>query len=210
MQDIPIYRIVHKQNLDFILKSSKLCSSLHSDHDPNFIPIGESSLIRHRSMKNIVIQGIDHGKLAEYIPFYFGVRPPMLYAIQHGFDVPKVAPSDIAYIVGSMRKLQEHHCRFIFTDGHAYNALTQFHENETELGNLDWEVIHARNWRNTTSDPDRKRRKQAECLVHHEMPLEAVASFGVYSNASREYLNGLLQTYPHSNFSVNLEPDWYY
>lgn len=87
-----IYRMVHKNNLDYIFQTQKLCSAKHPEIDPDYKPIGETTLIRSRSSKKIIMCGKLYSTLEDYIPFYFGPRPPMLYAIQHGFDVPQIGP----------------------------------------------------------------------------------------------------------------------
>ena len=52
---------------------------------------------------------LDNGKtLGEYIPFYFGMKMPMLYVIQKGFNgVPVIPAQDIVYCVTSIQKVVE-------------------------------------------------------------------------------------------------------
>ncbi|MBI4546914.1 MAG: DUF4433 domain-containing protein [Ignavibacteriae bacterium] len=207
---IYIYRIISKDNLDFILHSGKLCSSSHPECDPNYLPIGETTLIQSRKSKQVIIGNQVFGTLSEYIPFYFGPRPLMLYAIRHGYDVPKIAAHEIVYIISSLEKLKEQSCKYVFTDGHAYDALTQFFDNDAELVNIDWKSVNAKNWKNTPTDPDRKRRKQAECLVYYEMPLSAVALFAVYDRNCLRYVEELLKNHSLTTFDVKLKPEWYY
>lgn len=207
---IPIYRIINKNNLEKIFQTSRICCSLHPDRDADYVPIGETALIQSRSTKKIIIDKSDLGTLSEYIPFYFGNRPPMLYAIQHGYDVPKLPAEDVVYLVSSLNKLKEHGCKYIFTDGHAYDALSQFFNDEAFLANIDWEMVHNRVWKNTPNDPDRKRRKQAECLISMEMPLAAIDCFVVYNQRCLEFVQNLLQTFSLSNFNVHINSQWYY
>lgn len=81
---IYLYRITHKDNLDFILESGKLTCPSHEDSDPNYIGIGNSTLIGGQSSKKINIE--PNGNFTDYVAFYFGARSPMLYAIQKVFN----------------------------------------------------------------------------------------------------------------------------
>jgi hypothetical protein len=209
-QTIYIYRIISKDNLEHIFRSGKLCSSVHPDCDPNYSPIGETTLIESRRSKQIFVGDVMKGALSEYIPFYFGPRPPMLYAIQRGYDVPNISPEKIVYLVSSLPKLKKHGCRYVFSDGHAYDALTQFFDNDNDLVNIDWKTVKAKQWKNIPADPDRKRRKQAECLVHYEMPLGAVDFIAVYDQSNSDFVQELLKKYSLSTLTVEVKPDWYY
>ncbi len=205
-----IYRIISKDNLEYILRNRKLCCSQHPQRDPDYKAIGETTLIQSRKSKPIIIGENHVGTLGEYIPFYFGDRPPMLYAIQRGYDVEKMAPAKIIYVVSSLEKLREHECHYVFTDGHAYDALTQFFDDDSNLNAIDWDMVHARNWKKTPDDPDKKRRKQAECLVWYEMPIESVEFFAVYNGVTKRFVEQLIENKPLITFDVKLKPEWYY
>ena len=43
---------------------------------------------------------------------------------------------------------------------------SRYFDSEADLGEVDFAATEARDWRDTDDDPDRKRRKQAEFLVH--------------------------------------------
>jgi hypothetical protein len=79
-----LYRITHIDNLDFILKSKTVCCPNSKNSDPNFIGIGDSSLIQSRRSRQIPI--IPKGDFLDYVAFYFGARSPMFYNIQNGYN----------------------------------------------------------------------------------------------------------------------------
>ncbi|MDI6804073.1 MAG: DUF4433 domain-containing protein [Bacteroidota bacterium] len=193
-KDPLIFRIIHKDNLDYMLQSGKLVTSSHPDHDPNYKPIGETTLIQSRKAKPIIIGGKNCGTLGDYIPFFFGQRPVMLYAIQEGYYVQKLPPQEIVYIVSSLDKLKQFRCKYLFTDGHAYTELSQFFDNDADLNNIDWSTVYSNKWNNTPSDPDRKRRKQAECLIKYEIPIDALIFFVVYNKSCKSFVDNLLIT----------------
>lgn len=97
-EKIYLYRITHIDNLDFILKSGKLTCPSHRDCDPNYLGIGDATLIGSRSSRKITVE--PNGDFTNYVAFYFGARSPMLYAIQKGFKrVTKRSPEEIIYLV---------------------------------------------------------------------------------------------------------------
>jgi hypothetical protein len=105
MKQTWIYRITHYKNLHFILKNGLHCSNSHIQ-DPNFIQIGLPSLISEREDRTVPVEPF--GTLADYVPFYFTVKSPMLYVITMGSDpeVIKTPPEEIIYIVSSVERLE--------------------------------------------------------------------------------------------------------
>lgn len=147
--------------------------------------------------------------MRDYISFYFGTRSPMLYCIKNGYDVQQRPRHEIIYLISSMEKLQKLNCRFVFTDGHSFAAYTQFFNDMQHLNQIDWRAVNARQWNNTENDPDRKRRKEAECLVFREMPFSAVTGIAVYNQESSDYITVVLQR-NNLNIPVTIETSWYY
>lgn len=186
----------------------KLTCPSHRDGDPNYIGIGDSTLIKSRSSKPIRIP--PNGYFTDYLAFYFGARSPMLYAIQKGYNgVTKRPPQSIIYILTTFKRVTENNSYYIFTDGHAYHSMSQFFNNETGLEEVDWEAVNLVHWQDTEDDPDRKRRKQAELLVFRELPLTALVAVAVYNESVKKEV---LTTFAKHHFScpVLVKPNWYY
>ena len=203
---VNIYRIIHRDNLQILIEDNKICSP-NAGINPNYISIGETDLIRQRGSKQIIIA--PHGVMRDYISFYFGTRSPMLYCIKHGFDVQRRPQYEIIYLISSIEKLKELNCKFVFTDGHSFAAYTQFFNDIRFLNQIDWKAVNLRQWNNTESDPDRKRRKEAECLVFREMPFTAITGIAVYNQESSEYITNVIQN-NNLNIPVTIETSWYY
>lgn len=201
-----IYRIIHRDNLEIVLRDKKIYAP-NFGKDKNYIPIGETELIKQRSA--LAIPKSPGGTIEDYISFYFCVRSPMLYCIKHGFDVNQRPQNEIIYLVSSIEKLVELNKKFVFTDGHAYAAFTYFSSGINKINQLDWEVIKSNRCNNTESDSDRKRRKQAECFVHKYIELKAIHSIGVYNQECYDYIRGALKNY-NSEIPVKIIPEWYY
>lgn len=209
MGNIPktlIYRIIHRENLDILLAENRLICP-NNANNPNYISIGETDLIKQRGMKEIPIDPF--GTMRDYISFYFGARSPMLYCIANGYDVQMRQQEDIIYLVSSIEDLEKQGCRYVFTDGHSFAAISEFFNNREHLNQIDWDVVHGRFWNNTPDDPDRKRRKEAECLVFKEIPFSAIIKIGVYNQNTLEYVSDIISDKVLS-IELSIESDWYY
>ena len=94
-----LFRMTHVDNIPHIIQHG-ITHSSSVNANPNFISIGDSSLISSRN--NILL---NNGRLlGEYIPFYFGVRTPMLYVVQNGYNMVAPTPAEnIVYCVTFFR-----------------------------------------------------------------------------------------------------------
>lgn len=78
-----LYRIIHINNLEYALKHG-LYTRCHVNADPNYINIGDSTLITQRQNHPVKIIP-PGGTLGDYVPFYFGPLSPMLLNIKTGY-----------------------------------------------------------------------------------------------------------------------------
>ena len=135
LNKIYLYRITHIENIPHTLKNGVT----HRDSpnaNPEYINIGDSSLIGTRSEKQIIVdngaQGYGHAELikpGDFIPFYFGVKMPMLFVIQKGYNgVERQLPENIVYCVSSVQSIIDEGLKFYFTDGHAINYLSSCYD----------------------------------------------------------------------------------
>lgn len=151
------------------------------------------------------------GVVADYVPFYFAARSPMLYAISRG-NVPAYqdGQNPLVYLVTDLDRLQKVGCRFVFTDRNAYYQTATYAEDPAELDQLvDWELMEATMWNNTAAEPDRMERRMAELLVHESVPFSAVLAVGVRSAAIASAVAEVLGTLDDPP-PVLVRPNWYY
>jgi hypothetical protein len=199
LENVIVYRMTHIENIPHILhygithKNSPNCN-------PNFVPIGDQSLIDARSEKRVFI---DNGKieysiglnaivLGDFIPFYFGVRMPMLYVVQNGgnFVENATSPQDIVYMACSLQKVIDSSISYYFTDGHATDSMTSVYD-DTNVENLekiiDWDAIKAKYW-SGNENLNVKRKKQAEFLVGGDLPADCIVGYVCYDDNSKQKL----------------------
>ena len=195
---IHIYRMTHLDNIPDILQQG-IAHRNSQKANKSYITIGDTSLIRNRMNKRVMVNNGDYESLGnlsiclgDFIPFYFGVKMPMLYVIQSGGNFVEKAthPSQIVYVVCSLMKLVRAGHRIFFSDGHATDRLTSFFGQERlmELPEiLDWKAIKAEYWAGH-DNLEIKRKKQAECLVSEDISPELIHGFVCYDKRAEEIL----------------------
>jgi hypothetical protein len=198
LNKVILYRITHIENIPHILQYG----ITHKDSintNTVYINIGDLSLIDTRSKKKV---NIDNGEynpngmvtitLGDYIPFYFGVKMPMLYVAQHGgnFVERATSPTDIIYLGCSVSKIISSKLNFYFSDGHATDMLTSFYDKSKidELVNIvDWDAVKSSYW-GGAENLNIKRKKQAEFLVSGDLSVEFIIAFGCYNEKAKDKL----------------------
>jgi hypothetical protein len=202
-----IFRITHINNLPFILRAGLHCPTAVIQ-DPAFTPIGFPTLIEYR--KERVVPIAPGGTLADYVPFYFWPKSPMLYVIHKGNDpeVIKTPQQDIIYLVSSLEALQTSACQFVFTDRHAKLDYANFYNKPGEVNLLNWELIKTDQWARSHG-PERMEMKQAECLVYQHVPLTAIIGIAVLNQAANDLTSQYL-TEAGVQIPVKVKPEFYF
>jgi len=200
LQDNPmvaIYHITHQNNLANILATGGLwCDAQTSANGLRPTEIAHANIKERRSRRRVPVS-MD-GVLADYVPFYFCPRSPMLYSIHHGYVTAyQDGQAPLLHLRTSTEAVADCELRFAFTDGHATMALSRYFDDLTDLNQLDWEVINSRYWSDTASDNDRKRRKQAEFLVYRFFPWNLVQEIGVINRQMADVVTNLIQNQAH-------------
>lgn len=192
-----LFRMTHIENISHISEYGIThISSPNSNQD--YKPIGDGSLIGTRN--NFIMP--NERRLGDYTPFYFGVRMPMLYVIQNGYNGVKIIkPENIIYCVTSVNQVIKNELNYVFTDGHAIDNLTDYYypENIDEIETLiDMKAINSKYWKDD-NDLDLKRRKEAEFLVEGDVPVKAIKGYISYNQESKNNLinNGISEEKIH-------------
>lgn len=69
------------------------------------------------------------GCLHDYVPFYFGARSPMLYAIKSGnVEGYEQGQEAVVYLVSTAQKVSGAGLGHVFTDGHGIMGFTAFYD----------------------------------------------------------------------------------
>ncbi len=210
LEETFIYRIVHIDNLDYILQNNKLTTYSNADADSNYVGIGEGELINLRINHTISTtnSGIEYCPSCDFLPFYFEHRSVMLLRIQTGRNVQKVAPENIIYFVYKLSDIIKD-INYLFSDGHGYARITQWFDDIQFLNLLNLEDIKRKWWNNTEEDGDRERRKQAEFWIENEIALNLAKGIGVYNENALHLAQELCAKHGRE-IEIKVKPEYYY
>jgi hypothetical protein len=198
LADIKVYRMTHIDNVAHILENG-ITHRNSPNHNPNFVAIGDISLIHTRDNKQVTVDNGDFLDfdaptitLGDFIPFYFGIKMPMLYVIQNGgnFVVKSTPALKIVYLVCSVKRIINKHKNYYFSDGHATDNLTTFYD-KTRINDLpeiiDWNAVRASYW-GGQDNLNVKRKKQAEFLVSEDIASNFIIGYVCYNDVAKNKL----------------------
>lgn len=175
------------------------------------VEIGYDHIKRRRALR-VVPCGVG-GTLADYVPFYFAPRSPMLYAITRGLVSQEAACTEqIAYLVSSTQSLRAAGLTVIASNRHAELGYAEMTDNDGDLDDddfIDWPLMTATYWNNTPDDPDRKERRQAEFLVHPRVPWQVIEGIATKTERARAQVERVLGTAGYSP-PVVVSAEWYF
>lgn len=202
-----LYHFTRVEHLASIVREGLMSDSRAQTSGFLQLEVGNQGIKSRRRARAVPLgQG---GVVADYVPFYFNPRSPMLSAIHHG-RVPTYQQGcdRLVFIVTSAEKLSTAGHRPIFTDRNAVLSITAFREEIQDLDDfVDWEVIRAQYWNDF---PEGRELRQAECLVHSAVPWSAVQGLVAKSQAVADEAQAVLDTIGETRFWCTVRPDLYF
>jgi hypothetical protein len=201
-----IYHFTHGKNLEAILAAGELRPSATAE---NVVDIADAKIKNSRANRTVTCG--PRGRVGDYVPFYFAPRSPMLFRIQQGgVEGVDAGPRGLVYFATTTERLDTAGLAWVFTDGNAAAAVTQFFDITALVADkIDWPLMQATHWNNTTEDGDRVRRRGAECLVHGAVPLDVIEEIGVYDAAAQTRATEILLA-AGRDVTIAVRQDWYF
>jgi hypothetical protein len=208
-----IYHFTHLDNLPSILAEGQLVCDAQMQQRPGFTEVGDLSIKERRRSREIPTG--PGGTVADYVPFYFAARSPMMFRIYYdcrdsatGRYPEGVDP--LVYLVSSVDAITGAGLHWVASDGNSSMGPTRFTTDlATMAGFIDWPLMEEQYWKNTQDDGDRVRRRSAEFLVHGAAPVSAVIGYAVRTPEREAQLLAVLQASGHSGSYCSVRPDWY-
>lgn len=172
---------------------------------PDFIEVGDTGIKARRRRKTISGLGTAVGNC---VPFYFAPRSPMLYRLwDRGRGVDQAS---IVYLTTTVEALVESGHEWVVSDRNAVLDLARFTTDAADLDDhIDWPLMRGAMWNDTPSEPDRKERRMAECLVLESVPWQRIMSVGCQNDAVAQRVRGILGAARHQPL-VNVRAGWYF
>jgi hypothetical protein len=205
----PLIHFTHISHLGTILKHGLLSDTEAQRAGLILAEVGNQGIKSKRRCRRVPVP--PGGAVADYTPFYFAARSPMMSAIKHG-RVPAYAGScdDLIHLVTTVERLVELGIPLVFTDRNAVLDLAEFTADLRRLDTLvDWPLMRAHIWTNTDAQPDRRERRMAECLAYRRAPWTAFTEVVTKTRACAGQAQGLLDTVGES-VRVVVRPGWYF
>lgn len=207
-----LYHITHVDNLPGILRDGGLWSdaALIQRGGPA-ASIGMGS-IKQRRLGLPVKCFFNGGNVGDYVPFYFCPRSIMLFLI-HCANHPEMTyrggQGPILHLEADLQETiawaQAQDRRWAFTLSNAGAVYTEFRNEATQLGEVDWVAVAARDFR----DPNIKEGKQAEFLLNEFFPWPLVRRIGACSDTVQRQALRALGNCPHRP-PVEVCRAWYF
>jgi hypothetical protein len=206
-----LYRLIHIDNLPVLLTRDVL-------HAPNATP---QDGLGYRPIHDVSVQASRRvqpvpcgpgGNVHDYVPFYFGPLSPMLLKLKSGQVMGyHEGQEPLLYLATRLDDVQAVGRPFVFSDGHGLAAFTRWFDHAMHLGQVDWSLVGQRYWADKPEDNDRKRRKQAECLVWQSLPWSAIRYIGAINATAQQRVVDVLSRFPHRHQpQLGTAPGWYY
>jgi hypothetical protein len=201
-----IWRIVHRDNLPWILDNGLHCAS--SDvQAPQYVNIGNTDLIDKRRSRHVPMA--PGGVLADYVPFYFTPFSVMMKNIHSGWSVQQRSNDEIVILVSSLYRVEQLGLPFVFTNAHAYPDWTDYYSDLANLGEIDWSILQRRDFKRDPDDPRKMERYQAEALIHRHLPITGLLGIMCYTDAMKERIEQDVAA-RGLTLSVHARPGWYF
>jgi hypothetical protein len=208
--EILIYHFTDATNLPGILEAGRIYCKSGLSAGAHKTDISHYDVQQKRQVEKVRCG--PGGVLHDYVPFYFAPSSPMMSAISNG-KVEKCSSNTtrLVYLVSSLDRVQESGLGFVFSDGHATKAFTKIYADLASLNKIDWPLMQQKYWYDTDEDPDRRRRRQAEFLVHEMFPWECVEYLAVRTSDMKRRLDKYLtDEWSRRIKPVKVRSSWYF
>lgn len=206
-QDAVIYHFTHIDNIPNIIAAGGLLADGQTNGRMQ-VEVGDQAIKTRR--RELVVPKSPGGVPADYVPFYFAPRSPMMLCIKSG-RVPQYQEGQepLIYLTSTARLMASQGIPYLFTDGNCASRVTSYYDDLSDLGMVDWSIMRATIWRDTADDPDRKRRRMAEFLMHRFAPLQAINGMATMTTRMESRLTSILAEHGHA-MNVKVQREWYY
>ena len=204
---IPLYHITEIGNLASIIECGGLwCDAERRRQKFAHVNIAHDHIKGRRERRRVPV--VPGTTLADYVPFYFASRSPMLFAINRN-NVEGYAGGQrrIVHLVTTVEAVVALGQGYCFTDRHAELIYAKFFTDLADIDeNVDWNVMSRKYWSDST---DMRERRQAEFLARNCVPWSAVSEVGVMDAETQAAVSATLRQ-AGANTPVTVQRSWYY
>lgn len=202
-----IWRIVHRENLSWILENGLHCGN-SAIKAPDWVNIGSPELIDKRANHPVPLP--PGGLLNDYVPFYFTPFSPMLRNIHTGWGgIQRRSNEEIVILVSSLHRIANLGLPFLFTNSHAYYQWADYYSDLADLDKIDWPLLQRRDFKRDPEDPAKFERYQAEALIHQHLPVSGLIGIICYTELLKQRIGRDIQA-RNLSLPVYARTGWYF
>lgn len=175
-----VYHFTHVDNLPGILKHGLLSTNEKVRLGLKHIAIAYTDIQSRRAC--MAVSCGCGGVVHDYVPLYFCKRSSMLLAVVNG----KIADQQlIIYFEFPISIINQY--QWVITDASANTGIPpNFYNNEDNLSKLKWTHIDSLSW--SMPSERAKQARQAELLIHKQIPITSASRVIVWNKTIREYV----------------------
>lgn len=182
-----LYYLVHMDNMSSICRHGLLSHARAHQQDLVQKDIADQEVIERRSRRELFGR-----PLHQYVPLYFTPKGPMLYKRRE-------IQNDIVILCLNRNLLRQK--GVAFSNGNAASQDTEFFNDLSDLGKLDWDCIRNEYW---TDFEDGRRKRCSEVLVPDQIPFKKVKKVIVRTVKNSLKLDKILP------FNSEIKTNWYF
>ncbi|WP_283134532.1 type II toxin-antitoxin system toxin DNA ADP-ribosyl transferase DarT [Rhizohabitans arisaemae] len=200
---------------------------LHFTHVDNLGAIAQNGLVADNRRPPLTVECADQrikanrreravsvgsaGVVADYVPFYFAPRSPMLYRIcKGGVTSYGQGQGPLIYLVTRLSAMTERDLAWVASDRNAATATARFTITRSDLAkHIDWALMEEEYWADTEDDGSRVQRRIAEMLVHERVPWEAFTHVYTHNDAVAAACHAIIASLEQRP-SVAVRAHWYF
>lgn len=204
-----IVHLTSTENLVSIWASGALLADSRLPPDVDVDELGSPKIKYQR--RHTLIRCSEGGVVADYVPFYFSARSPMLFFAHTGNPLSpfRRGQAELVHLVSHVDMVTDLGYSFVVTDR---NAALEYATQSSDLEDLDrlinWTLQDQKFWNDTDTEPDRMERRMAEFLVHSRCGTEAILGIGVMNADVEKRVLDILAGYDLP--AIGIRRDWYY
>lgn len=206
---IEMYHFTHVSHLPALVKDGLLSDNRMARDGRPFTEVGNREIKANR--RSLPVTAGPGGCPADYVPFYFAPRSPMMYTISLGNVAHYQAGLEpLIYLVTTLDRIVDAGLPFVFSDGNCGAAITDYSADLDQIDQyIDWPLMRAKMWNNVPEDLDRMRRRMAEFLVHERVPWNTFTEVGTMTERMAEAVTVTLNEL-NTRTPVRVRRDWFY
>lgn len=208
-QPTDLFHITHVRNLVGIVNAGLMSDTDALALGSTEVDIGEQAIKVARRVRTV--DAGPGGVVADYAPFYFAPRSPMMFSINCGnVDSYRDGCGPIVYLRTTLERVHELGLSWVVSDRNARLGTSRFTTDPATLDDhVDWALMEATYWNNTPERPDRKELRMAKCLVHRSTPWEAFLEVATKSESVARVVRQATNVAEHK-IEVTVRGGWYF